>query len=106
MVFECEVVAAPLLADLADDVDLDIVDVIVREHHEREEFERRAVFGIGRRVDGDATVQLGKSIGHDVDASRFSPSARDRKSSWWRRMFSATTSCGVMCVTPTSGRTS
>ena len=31
---------------------------------------------------------------------------RRRKSSWCSSMFSATTSCGVMCVTPTSGSTS
>ena len=64
---------------------------------------------VGRGVDGDALVELGEPLLHHVRtvvSGGRAPSERRRKSSWCSSRFSATTSCGVMWVTPTSGSTS
>ena len=47
-------------------VELVVADVVVGEHHDRQELERGHVLAVGGRMDGDPLVELGEALLHHV----------------------------------------
>ncbi len=56
---------SPVGADLAEDLDLVVADVVVRQHHEREQLERCLVLVVGGGVYGNAAVEVVESSAHE-----------------------------------------
>ena len=88
-----------------------VAQVRVGQHQDGQQLDRGHVLTIGGGMNGEALVQLLESprlLHHErtvLDAAQPAAGAasdRRRKASWCSSRFSATTSCGVMCVTPTA----
>src|SRR5215213_10059934 len=87
---------------------------MINDHHQQEQLQCGFVLAVDRGVHGDVRVEVlqaglhASNVASPGSARAYSSirKARRRNASWCRSRFSATTSCGVMCVTPESGSTS